>query len=89
MINKSAIDKMQTTEALKALGQLVANKVINTFDTVAILRILITREHFTVFQLARLQSGIDYPEIMTEAIDLVIADRAFNEKVKSLKESAL
>lgn len=44
------------------------------------------RAAFSVFQIQRLQSGLDMPDVMPSSIELVIKDRALNQAIKNLKE---
>lgn len=86
MVNKSIIDTMTTDEALTALLELVKRKQISQLDLGEAVAYLLKRREWSVFQVNRLASGMDMPDVMPAAIDVVLKDRALNAAIKSLKE---
>lgn len=86
MIRKSVLDDMDTDAALQALLSLSQRKAISQTDLAEGVRHLVRRAVFTSFQIQRLQSGMDMPDVMPSAIKLVIKDRALNQAIKNLKE---
>lgn len=86
MIRKSVLDDMDTDEALRALLSLSQRNAISQTDLAEGVNILLKRRVWTIFQIHKLQSGIDMPDVMPSAIDLVIKDRELNRAINSLKE---
>lgn len=86
MIRKSVLDDMDTDAALQALLSLSERKAISQTDLSEAVTTLMKRREWSVFQVNRLQSGLDMPDVMPSAIELVIKDRALNQAIKNLKE---
>ena len=86
MIKKSVLDDMDTDEALRALLSLSQRKAISRTDLAEAVIMLMKRRAWSVFQANRLQSGLDMPDVMQSAIELVIKDRELNRVINSLKE---
>lgn len=87
MINKSIIDTMTTYQALGILlAKHIAGQVSQLDLGEAVAYLMRRGDDFTDFQIARLQSGLDMPDVMPFAIDVVLKDRALNDAIKSLKE---
>lgn len=86
MIKKSALENMGTDDALRALLSLFKRKAISQTDLAEAVTTLMKRREWSVFQVNRLQSGLDMPDVMPSAIELVIKDRALNQAIKNLKE---
>ena len=86
MMNKSVVDSMSTDDILGAVHALMVQGQISQFDAVEIIRYVMNRKKFTVFQLQRLQSGVDMPDVLPSALDLVIKYLELNRAIRSLKE---
>lgn len=86
MVIKSNIDALTTDEALVALLELVKRKQISQVDLGEAVAYLLKRREWTTFHIARLQSGLEMPDVMPAAIELVIKDRELLRCIKSLKE---
>lgn len=86
MIKKSVLDDMDTDEALRALLSLSQRNAISQTDLAEGVKHLTLRAAFSVFQLQRLQSGLNMPDVMPSAIDLVIKDRELCRAINNLKE---
>lgn len=86
MIKKSVLDDMDTDEALRALLSLSQRKAISQTDLAEAVIMLMKRGAWSVFQANRLQSGLDMPDVMPSAIELVIKDRELNRAIKNLKD---
>lgn len=86
MIRKSVLDDMDTDAALQALLSLSERKAISQTDLAEGVKHIMRRAAFSVFQLQRLQSGLDMPDVMPSSIELVIKDRSLNQAIKNLKE---
>lgn len=84
MMNKSAVDSMSTDDIIGAVHALMVQCQISQFDAVEIIRHVMNRNKFTVFQLQRLQSGVDMPDVLPSALYLVIKDRELNKAIKQL-----
>lgn len=86
MVIKSNIDALTTDEALVALLELVKRKQISQLDLGEAIAYLLKRREWTTFHIARLQSGLEMPDVMPSAIELVIKDRELLRCIKSLKD---
>lgn len=88
MVNKSVVDTMTTDHALRSLRSLFIRNAISSNDAAVIVKHIMRRAEFTAHQIARLQSGLEMPDVMPAAIELVIADRELLASIKSLKDAA-
>lgn len=84
MLNYSVVDDMTSDQVLRSLRSLFLRNAISATDAGEIVTRILKRKDFTPHQIERLQSGVDMPEVMPSAINLVIADRELLQAIKEL-----